>query len=402
MTVGQGRRSLLRQLLFGTLPLAPAPARVSPAPSCAFDIEPTTVGGFVVRGGQECSSRPEVDAWIRAAGRAVTGYYGRFPAHRARVELRWSAGSGIGQATTRAAGGVPRLAIELGLGVTTRDLEEDWVLTHEMVHLALPDLPASHRWLEEGIATYVEPVARARAGLTAPDAVFGEWMRDMPKGLPQKGDRGLDRTPTWGRTYWGGALFCLLADVAIREHSSNRFGLEHALRAIHDEWGGLERDGEIERLLATGDRATGGNVLRDLYERLGLRPEAPDLPGLWRRLGLSRDGGGVQVDDHAPLAAVRRAIAASESRSERDLGSGEPTPVWWLPLIVVVLATAAGLLAGWDAGVRVTLGCGLVGLAQAMVLERIVAADEHETGRKYFRIAGSRILRGTRLGHIGR
>ena len=99
--------------------------------------------------------------------------------------------------------------------------------------------------------------------------------------------------------------------------------------------------------------------------------------------------------------SVRRAMAASESRSERDLGSGEPTPVWRLPLIVVVLATAAGLLAGWDAGVRVTVGCGLVGLAQALVLERIVAADEHKTGRKYFRIAGSRILRGTRLGHIG-
>jgi hypothetical protein len=35
------------------------------------------------------------------------------------------------------------------------------------------------------------------------------------------------------------------------------------------------------------------------------------------------------------------------------------------------------------------------------VLERIVVADERETGRKYFRIAGSRILRGTRLGHTG-
>ena len=102
-----------------------------------------------------------------------------------------------------------------------------------------------------------------------------------------------------------------------------------------------------------------------------------------------------------PALGARRAIAASESRSERDLGSGEPTPVWRLPLIVVVLAGAAGWVAGWDAGVRVTGGCVLVGLAQALVLERVVAADEDETGRKYFRIAGSRILRGTRLGYIG-
>ena len=47
--------------------------------------------------------------------------------------------------------------------------------------------------------------------------------------------------------------------------------------------------------------------------------------------------------------SVHRAIAASESRSERDLGSGEPTPVWRLPLIVVALAGAQG-------GRR--LGCG--------------------------------------------
>jgi hypothetical protein len=97
--------------------------------------------------------------------------------------------------------------------------------------------------------------------------------------------------------------------------------------------------------------------------------------------------------------SVRRAIAASQPRCEHDIGSGEPTPVWQLPLIVVWLAAATGLLADWDAGVRVTGGCVLVGLTQALVLERIVAADEHDTGRTYFRIAGSRILRGTRLGH---
>lgn len=44
--------------------------------------------------------------------------------------------------------------------------------------------------------------------------------------------------------------------------------------------------------------------------------------------------------------SARHAIAASESRFERDLGSGEPTPVWRLPLIVLVLAATAGLLAG--------------------------------------------------------
>jgi hypothetical protein len=99
--------------------------------------------------------------------------------------------------------------------------------------------------------------------------------------------------------------------------------------------------------------------------------------------------------------SVRHAVTASEPHSQRDLGSGEPTQVWLLPLIVVALAAAAGLLFGWDAAVRVTGGCVLVGITQSLVLERMVAAEERETGRRYFRTAGSRILRGTRLGYTG-
>lgn len=98
--------------------------------------------------------------------------------------------------------------------------------------------------------------------------------------------------------------------------------------------------------------------------------------------------------------SVRRAITTSSPRSLPDLGSGEPTPLWQLPVIVAALSALAGLLGGWDAGVRVTGGCVLVGLTQAMVLERLVAAHEQTTLRTYFRVTGSRILRGTRLGYV--
>jgi hypothetical protein len=33
---------------------------------------------------------------------------------------------------------------------------------HEMTHLALPDVEEQHLWLAEGIAVYVEPIARAK------------------------------------------------------------------------------------------------------------------------------------------------------------------------------------------------------------------------------------------------
>jgi predicted metalloprotease with PDZ domain len=103
-----------------------------------------------------------------------------------------------------------------------------------MVHLALPSLAERHHWLEEGLATYVEPIARARAGILTPERVWRDFIDGLPQGQPESPDRGLDGTPTWGRTYWGGALFCLRPDVTIRQRTDNRMGLEHCLRAILD------------------------------------------------------------------------------------------------------------------------------------------------------------------------
>ena len=82
--------------------------------------------------------------------------------------------------------------------------------------------------------------------------------------------------------------------------------------------------------------------------------------------------------------------------------SGEPTPLWQLPLITGGLALVVALPPPhlWDAALRVTGGCLLVGLMQAGVMARLVAADERRRGRRYVRRPGSRILRGTKLGYF--
>jgi hypothetical protein len=106
----------------------------------------------------------------------------------------------------------------------------------------------------------------------------------------------------------------------------------------------------------------------------------------------------------APLAA-RRSIAKARPIEPGEDVDGHPTALWKPPLVLLLLATpfaVAGELgvgaAGWDAALRVAGGCVLVGLAQALLIERIVAADEARTGRTYVRLPGSRASRGTRLG----
>ena len=167
-----------------------------------------------------------------------------------------------------------------------------------------------HLWAEEGLATYVEPIARARAGELSPEKMWRDLVRGLPQGLPQRGDEGLDQTHTWGRTYWGGALFWLLADVEIRERTGNRFGLEHALRALVARGGSIADRWPLQSALDVGDRAVGAKVLEELYAKMGSRPVEVDLDALFLRLGVALRGTAVEFDDRAPLAPIRRAITS--------------------------------------------------------------------------------------------
>lgn len=245
--------------------------------------------------------------WIKQSLGIVSAYYGQFPVSDLRIRVSSARGGGVRNGTTYGARGA-LIRITVGRDVTQAELLNDWVLVHEMTHLALPDVGPEHVWLSEGVAVYVEGVARAQAGNRPAAEVWAEEMRSMPRGLPQVGDAGLDHTHTWGRTYWGGALFCLLADVGIRQRTDNRLGLQTALRAVARASGGLISDWPIERVFAVGDAAVGTKVLEDLYARSKDTPLATDLPSLWHSLGIEPADGTVQLRDDAPLTKIRDAI----------------------------------------------------------------------------------------------
>jgi hypothetical protein len=247
--------------------------------------------------------------WVKAAAKAVSEYYGRFPSQHLTLRIRGGYGSGVRHGMTYPRDG-GLILISVGDQTSIDDLKTDWTLTHEMTHLAFPNMADEHHWIEEGIATYVEPVARVQVGQLSVNEMWRELIRDMPKGEPGPGDEGLDNTHTWGRTYWGGALFCLVADVQIRERTHNRKGLQDALRGILDHGGNITEDWEIQRALAIGDKATGTAVLETLYKQMADKPNPVDLQQLWQKLGLSLNNGAVTTNDNAPEAAIRKAITS--------------------------------------------------------------------------------------------
>jgi hypothetical protein len=253
------------------------------------------------------SLKQAIQIWISKAATAVSNYYRRYPVSTVDITVNLRNRPGAGGGHTSGWNGA-RIEIAVGRNTTAAQLDDDWIMTHEMVHLAFPSVAEKHHWIEEGLATYVEPVARARVGQLTPEKIWGDMVEGMPKGLPERGDRGLDQTPTWGRTYWGGALFCLYSDVEIRRRTHNQKGLEDATRAMLEKNGNIQTEAELTDLLATGDKATGVPVLTELYRQWSGQPVTPDLNALWKKLGVIPTGDTVRFDDTAPWAAIRKAV----------------------------------------------------------------------------------------------
>jgi hypothetical protein len=296
----------------GEYPLAPSSSRIE----LQLDHGQLSPNGIVARTANY-GAVGNLRAWVDRAAEAISLYYGQFPVEHARLLVEPVNGSGVQWARTFSNSG---FFIRVGIGTTTSasQLAGDWMLTHEFVHLSLPTLADEHDWFQEGAATYVEPVARAQAGQVSPERVWAAFVHQMPHGLPGPNDHGLDSTAGWGRTYWGGALFCLTADIEIRKQTDNRYGLREALRGILNDGGTLDHRWTIREALAAGDRAVGAEVLTQMYERWRASPMRVDLEALWLQLGVQRDGRGVRLDDSAPLARIRQAITARATVPEAD------------------------------------------------------------------------------------
>ncbi len=283
-------------------------------PTCAFgaitEIEHAIAGlklDLVLLEPRDEAHSSDIAEWVFGAEDSVEKYIGRFPVERLLVIVGPNRRRGVGDGTTRGYGGAS-IYVAASRGSSKRDFGDDWVLRHEMIHLALPSMPREQHWLEEGSTTYLEPIVAARNGRGTDADVWFKILDEYGQGLPEAGDRGLDHTSTWGRTYYGGAIFWLTADVEIRERTKNAKSIRDVFAALSREGGNITQSWPIERVIEVGDRATGTTVLAERYATMKDAPEPRELDSLWKSLGVALDGRTVKFDDAAPLAWVRRAI----------------------------------------------------------------------------------------------
>ncbi len=258
----------------------------------------------------EIGSQAIID-WVQKSATIVANYYDGFPVDEASIVLDGFQGSGV--IAGRAHGEpVLQVIIQIGEYVSQKQLDRDWILIHEMIHFALADVPDKHHWLEEGLPTYIESISRVQADDLPEKFVWKGFMKNMPKGMPLTDDTGLDNASSIGRMYWGGALFCLLADIEIHKQTNNKFGLRDAVQALVNNNLTMDKSVSIDELFRVADAHTGTQVLSDLYNQMKDEPADINLKSIWSELGINynNDTGEVSLDETAPLASVRQSIVS--------------------------------------------------------------------------------------------
>jgi len=247
--------------------------------------------------------------WVDDAAQVVTPLFGRFPVDRTTLFLVPARGEEevvFGKVLSLAGASV---VLVVGDRMQAAARHHDWVLVHELFHLGFPTFRGEGRWLGEGLATYYEPILRARAGWTTEPEVYRQFARNMPRGIPARGSSGgLAQRDDLESIYWGGALFCLAADVRIRETTRGKHSLDDVVRAGLARGGDATRVWTVAEVVHLGDEVTNTTVLSDMYDRYAARGERIDLDGLFASLGIDREGSAVGLDEHRPLAWVRRQI----------------------------------------------------------------------------------------------
>ncbi len=258
-------------------------------------------------GALSSSSKTRLE-WVRETADATAEFWRGFPVERAMVVLVPTQGhASIAHGKVVAAGGAA-VAIHVGSRARRADLYGDWILVHELFHLGFPSFAGEGKWLDEGLATYFEPIIRARAGWLSPQEVWGEYARGMDQGLSAVEVTGVEKSDGFAGIYWGGAILALLADTETRHRTHNELGLEDGLRAVLGQGGNASKLWKLDRAIGVVDERLGAPTLRTLADAHSFSGRPVDLPRLWHELGVRRVGDETTLDDGAAQSALRRAI----------------------------------------------------------------------------------------------
>jgi hypothetical protein len=125
---------------------------------------------------------------------------------------------------------------------------------------------------------------------------------------------GLENGSDYSDMYWGGALFCLMADIEVRKRTGGRLGLEDGLRRVLAQGGISSEVWTLARAFEVADGAFPEPVLAPLAARHAHAPAEVDLNAILSELGVSVSGDKLTLDDTVPAVTLRKDLVFGAAR----------------------------------------------------------------------------------------
>lgn len=225
--------------------------------------------------------RLRVERWLGETRAAVERLVGPFPMD---VNVHMHRGASrrepVPWAHTRR-GGTQAVHFHVDLRHQADAFRRDWTAPHELSHLILPYLGRRAAWFAEGFASYMQYQVMIEQGVLTDAAARERYRRRIGRAAeryryPQRSF--VDAAPQlleqrlYPVVYWGGAVYFLRVDQALRQHGSS-------LRAVLTRYlACCRRDRHtLEALLDELDALAPAPVFSDQYRRLTSEPGFPAL-----------------------------------------------------------------------------------------------------------------------------
>ncbi|WP_027857607.1 M61 family metallopeptidase [Marinobacterium jannaschii] len=252
--------------------------------------------------------------WLEQAASAVATVYGRFPLDSAQIlvipvgpdkeAVPWAEVQRQGQ---------PAIHFFVDQQRPIQEFRRDWTAAHEFSHLLHPYILRSDAWLYEGIASYYQNIARARAGMLSERQAWQKLYDGFERGRKGLASEMLQDASGYMQMYWGGAAIALLADVQLRQRSDNQQSLALMLQQLRQCCGDNPGPWSARHLFRQFDQFSDSRIFSRLYRDQVINRRFPQVARVLNQLGVKVRGGRVELDNRAPLAGLRRAITQKTS-----------------------------------------------------------------------------------------
>lgn len=266
----------------------------------------------------------QMQGWLTDAATMVADLYGRFPVAQAQIIV---APGAKGDEPTPWAyvvrGGAPAAHFFVNQRRPVQEFYDDWTAVHELSHMLLPYVATEDVWLAEGVATYYQNVLRARAGRMSAQEAWEKLNAGFRRGREGAGGMSLTQATEsmhrgghYMRVYWEGTALMLLADVKLRQLSSNTQSLDTALTGLAQCCLPSSESWSAQQVLRKLDQITGTGVFEELYEQNVTSRDFPDLAQAYDQLGLVlRDAGRMDFLPDPTFTLLRDSIMGPRATS---------------------------------------------------------------------------------------